>query len=225
MGRLARRLASLCAGLFALLAAVERFAPAAAASFRVGDFTFSDELGGFEILGVTGTGTTDDPFVIHERLYGPGEATIVIRRHRTPTGYAFVGDSIRICVRKVIVNATGRAWEGFDLELQEIRGQASVHGDGLSFDQLARFEDVRLAADRFAELRWRAEPYDRIHLRQGSVDPGGVLIVDFAITDVTPTPVFYLRQDPLLLTAEGPPGPRRTATAPLAAGRDQMRTP
>ena len=43
--------------------------PAKAAEFAAGEFIFSDELGGFRILSVSGTGTPSDPIVLEEEIY------------------------------------------------------------------------------------------------------------------------------------------------------------
>ena len=47
--------------------------------WEAGAYSFSDELGGFRIAGVCGTGTKDDPIVITEELNSAVPVTLVIR--------------------------------------------------------------------------------------------------------------------------------------------------
>src|SRR5215831_10795679 len=63
-------------GLVSALAFAEA---AVGAPISAGGLTFSDELGGFSILGVTGTGTLSDPFVVIEELHSSDDAVLVIR--------------------------------------------------------------------------------------------------------------------------------------------------
>ena len=56
--------------------------PGAAAhgdTFTAGGLTFSDELGGFRLISVSGTGTSADPIVIVEEVTDVGPAILVIR--------------------------------------------------------------------------------------------------------------------------------------------------
>src|SRR5262249_30519083 len=52
---------------------------AAAASLSASGLTFSDELGGFNIVSASGSGTLADPFVVVEEITGPQEPVLVIR--------------------------------------------------------------------------------------------------------------------------------------------------
>ena len=137
-----------------------------------GAYSFSDELGGFTITGISGTGSKDDPIVITEELNSSSPVTLVIRaddghaRHSrsaaTPDGFTYL--------RIVVLNNSGQAWVEFEFELQEIKDQPSMFGDGLSFDQRST-ESENIWSDSFAEFSRDFEPYDRLLFRDGKVDP------------------------------------------------------
>jgi hypothetical protein len=192
----AKLLASACA-----LAALS-LAEADGAEFFAGSFSFSDELGGFRIVAVTGEGTVRDPVVIVEEIEEAAPVTLVIRRHFD------INDPLRpgyapLVVEKVVLNRSVRVWAGFELELQERLRQPSVYGDGLSFNQFgAQPPDV--TADAFANHERLYEPYDRIRFSNGHVDPDAEVRFRFIITDPTPLLEFYLVQDPKLLSASLP---------------------
>ena len=99
---------------------------------------FSDELGGFTITGVSGTGTKDDPIVITEELNSASPVTLVIRatdRSCTRSRSAAMRRPASPHMRFVTLNNSGLAWVEFEFELQEIKDVPSMFGDGLSFDQ------------------------------------------------------------------------------------------
>lgn len=163
-----------------------------------GPFTFSDELGGFRITAVTGTGTKVDPIVITEELLSATPVTLVIRANRPIRPYDSASDDYVTGFthfRFVIQNASAQAWIEFEFELQEIPGKASVFGDGLSFDQ-RRVEGLDVTSDSFATFNRDFEPYDRLLFQNGKVDPKKVAGFSFMITDFTPRWEFYLVQDP-----------------------------
>lgn len=163
-----------------------------------GPFTFSDELGGFRITGVSGSGSKADPIVITEELLSATPVTLVIRANRPIRPYDssspdFVTGFTHF--RFVIQNASAQAWIEFEFELQEIPGKASVFGDGLSFDQ-RRVDGQDITSDSFATFSRDFEPYDRLLFQQGKVDPKKLAGFSFMITDFTPRWEFYLVQDP-----------------------------
>ena len=184
-------------GLFAALAPL---ADAAAGTWEAGSFRFSDELGGFEILSVTGTGVESDPVVVTERFTSPEPGTLVIRL--APDAMA---GFMRLAIVIVVINHSRRAWVGFDLELQEELHQPSVYVDGLSFDQMHVFTDRVFRSDRFTVYSDLTEPYDRVRFEGGHVDHGERVQMRFFITDVTPNREFYLLQEPQFLSASLPP--------------------
>lgn len=162
-----------------------------------GPFTFSDELGGFRITGVAGSGTKADPIVITEELLSATPVTLVIRANRPIRPYDAATDSVTgfTHFRIDILNASAQAWIEFEFELQEILGKASLFGDGLSFDQ-RRLDGVDVTSSAFATFSRDFEPYDRLRFLNGKVDPRESAIFNFMITDYTPRWEFYLVQDP-----------------------------
>ncbi len=204
-------------GLVLILAAVVPSTPRAA-SFTVSGLTFSDEMGGFSLISVSGSGTLLDPIVIVEEITGMGAAVLVVRGARERTRSRVEGviappSSITLAVIKVVLNGSDRPWAGFDLELRESEKKPSTYGDGLSFDQLGIFAGP-VGSNRFARGRRVDEPFDRVSFRDGHIDPGAAGRFNFFITDPTPTPRFFLRQIPLLLIAERPAPPPQLALRP-----------
>ncbi len=167
--------------------------------------TFSDELGGIEIIEGWGSGTRDDPFVIVEEIYEEGPAILVVRdldRHfgnRAGTGHL-----AGFTLIKVAHNRTKREWSAFEMELREWQEKTSNYGDGLSFGQ-AIGDDRFYAADRYAQAYQTDEPLDSVIFYDGLVRPGESVTMRIVVTDFSPSPVFYLLQ-------------RRNA--PLARGED-----
>jgi hypothetical protein len=165
--------------------------------FFAGAYSFSDEAGGFRILGVTGTGARDDPFVVVEELHSSSPVTLTIRttaplRPLDRSGLHANGD---LHMRIEAVNGSEQAWVEFEFELQEVRDRPSLFGDGLSFDQ--RKEDTQtISSDSFARFSRDFEPYDRLLYQDGHVDPRATAGFSFFITDFTPRSEFYLVQDP-----------------------------
>lgn len=164
---------------------------------RSGAYSFSDELGGFRILAVSGTGTRADPLVVVPELLSASPVTLVIRAETPIRAFAADGYFANGFVRLTVVarNASRLAWTEFEFELQEILGQPSVYGDGLSFDQ-RRADGANVSSGRFATFDRAFEPFDRLRFADGHVDPGDEAEFTFLITDFTPAPVFYLVLDP-----------------------------
>lgn len=168
-----------------------------------GGYSFSDELGGFRILSVSGTGTSTNPVVLEEEFFGTGPAILMIRRvlpDRVILDRRFAEDWRALTLIVRIHNATKRIWVGFDLELQEVLDKPSVYTDGLSFNQIgAQPPDV--VSDDFAGNVRIFEPYDRVRFRNGHVNPDTSVRIKVHITDPTPESQFYLLQDPQILYA------------------------
>jgi hypothetical protein len=190
------------AGTASLLLAVFLIATNARAEgggrvWAAGAYSFSDELGGFRILGASGSGRKDDPFVILEEFTSASPATMVIRATMPirPFDQSGIFASGFMHIRIVVLNNSGQPWIEFEFELQELRGQASVFGDGLSFDQ-RRDESGNISSDSFAQYSRDFEPYDRLLYRNGKVDPLRKAGFSFLVTDYTPRSQFYLVQDP-----------------------------
>ncbi|MDM9620906.1 hypothetical protein [Rhizobium sp. S96] len=168
--------------------------PADDGRWYAGAYSFSDELGGFRILSVSGTGTRDDPIEISEEMdQATPPVTLVIRAAKPSPLQSAEQSSFHL--RVTVVNQSGLAWIGFGFELQEIRGKPSDFDDGLSFGQTNPNPDF-ISSDRFARFVNRFESYDRLSFEDGYVDPLGRTNFGFFVTDVTPVPEFYLVQDP-----------------------------
>ncbi len=122
--------------------------------------------------------------------------TLVIRAIRPIQPFnSFGGANGFLHLRMDVLNNSGQAWVEFEFELQEILGKASVFGDGLSFDQRQSSTD-NISSDSFAEFSRDFEPYDRLLLRDGKVNPLQTASFSFLVTDFTPRMQFYLVLDP-----------------------------
>jgi len=88
--------------------------------FLAGPYSFSDELGGFTIRSVSGTGTRKDPVVIVEDLYSATPVTLVIRTTRPIRPFDNTGDYANgiLHMRLEARNAGGQGWVEFEFELQ-----------------------------------------------------------------------------------------------------------
>ena len=160
-------------------------------------YAFSAELGGFDIVGLSGLGTRADPIRIRGQVYEAMPVTLVIRAVKPLNPFAQPETHATgiLHFHLDIENASGLPWVGAEFELQEVLGQPSVYGDGLSFDQ-RRTGTYPVVSDKFAGNRQNFEPYDRILFEDGFADPGDTVAFRFLTTDLTPVPVFYLRFDP-----------------------------
>jgi hypothetical protein len=165
--------------------------------WQAGPYSFSDELGGFRITGVAGTGTHADPVVISEELNSATPVTLTIRTTRPIRPFDASGYYVNgiLYLRIEALNNSGLAWTEFEFELQEILGRPSVFGDGLSFDQRSK-NPTGIVSNNFAEFDRDFEPYDRLLFKNGKIDPLESGSFDFLITDYTPRWTFYLVQDP-----------------------------
>jgi hypothetical protein len=165
--------------------------------WQAGAYSFSDELGGFRIVSVSGKGTKDDPIVIQEEMNSASPVTMVLRTVRPirPFDYSGYYANGFLHVRIEVLNNSKLPWIEFEFELQERLGKASVFGDGLSFDQ-RRTESGNIWSESFVKYSRAFEPYDRLLFREGKVDHLGGASFNFMITDFTPRWEFYLVQDP-----------------------------
>lgn len=166
-------------------------------AWRAGAYAFSDELGGFRILSVSGRGTRADPIVLVQEFASASPVTLVIRAIGPVRAFAHEEGVANGFIRLVVVavNGSGLAWSQFEFELQETLGEPSVYGDGLSFDQNRRDGDG-IVSDAFGRFDRAYEPHDRLRFEDGFVDPGKQARFAFLISDFTPVAEFYLVQDP-----------------------------
>ena len=183
-----------------------------AAELTAGGFVFSDELGGFRLISASGSGTPQDPVVIVEEIDEVAPVTLIVRRLKPiESGPARLDSIAPLSLVKVVGNRSERVWAGFEIELQEILRRPSVYTDGLSFNQYAtKAPDV--SSDVFLENDRLFEPFDRVRFQTGHVDPEGRASFTLTITDPTPTAVFYIVQDPKLISVERPGEPRSFAS-------------
>lgn len=169
--------------------------------FIAGDYTFSDELGGFTISRVTGTGTREDPIVVEKSMRDTEPVIMVIRRNKDAgKTRKLVGSGrwIAVHIKLIVRNESRRVWQGFEIELQEILNKPSIRQDGLSFDQGA-LVPAAIVSNRFGASNMLFEPYDRIKFLEGHVNPMDLVDFKMHITDPTPVNTFYLLLDPEVL--------------------------
>jgi len=187
---------------------IARFAAAALAPLLVGagptddgqwlagGYAFTDELGGFRIVAIRGTGTRSDPVVLTQELYSASEMVLTIRAvGPLPPDAETARAGMVLYLELETMNASELAWVEFSYELQAHLGEPSTYGDGLSFDQ-AHAELGTISSNAFAAYSRDYEPYDRILFRDGKVDPRETAVFSFLITDLTPAYQFHLVQDP-----------------------------
>lgn len=166
--------------------------------WHAGPYSYSDELGGFAIIGISGSGrSADDPVVLVQELFSASPVTLIIRAERPTRPRNFFGDFAHgfIHIRLVTRNNSGMPWVGFEFELQERLCVPSTFGDGLSFDQRLT-ESGTITCDRFPEYSRDFEPADRLAFRGGTADPLEMVTFGFLISDFTPRWEFFLVQDP-----------------------------
>lgn len=186
-------------GAILLFAAVQASRVAAADGdklWQAGNYTFSDELGGFTIRSVAGSGSRNDPVVVVQELTSGSPVTLTIRAalDGAPTEQGNLASSA-LHLKLVVINRSGQAWVEFEFELQEILHRPSVFSDGLSFDQRQENEDG-ITSNVFSHYKRDFEPYDRLLFSEGKVDPGESAEFSFALTDFTPRWTFYIVEDP-----------------------------
>lgn len=192
-------LSRLAAAAVLFVPIAEGVADASDRGHRAGGLSFSDELGGFDLVAVTGTGAAEDPIVITQRLHGIAPAKLVIRLIRPPEPNplnAFQGNFLRAAISVITINESGLGWVGFEFELQQTIDMPSVYGDGLSFDQLNVFRQRPFSSNKFREMTRDLEPYDQVRFINGGVDPGDWARFDINIIDLTPVDIFYLQSWP-----------------------------
>jgi hypothetical protein len=164
---------------------------------RVNGITFSDELGGFEITGVSGAGTPADPFVVQENITSVSTDVVLVIKDIDPSIGNLVGThhAFAFVLNKVVTNKTPRAWTRFALELREMVETYSPYGDGLSFGQ-ASTAGRPYVSPQFLSSNETEEPYDQLEFSGGRIEPGATVSMTFVISDASPEAIFYLLQQP-----------------------------
>jgi hypothetical protein len=174
----------------------------AAASSAVADpitvegLTFSDELGNFRLVSVTGKGTYNDPFVVKEEITGPKDPVLVIKNFSASFGNR-VGTqrTAAFAMEKIVINKTTKTWQGFQVELREIETRPSTYEDGLSFGQASQLADDYVQSSMPNSQRLD-EPEDSLGFGGANIPPGGQATFRFIISDMSPVYRFYLVQRP-----------------------------
>src|SRR5262245_61697139 len=81
---------------------------------------FSDELGGFTIRALSGSGTEEDPFVLVEDVTGSTGAVLVIRGLSPAFGNRIATQHVAgFALTKIVTNRTTQVWRSYNLELRE----------------------------------------------------------------------------------------------------------
>ena len=163
--------------------------------WSAGRYTFSDEMGGFTIRAIGGTGTQKDPIVLTEEFHSATPVVLVIRTEQTSLRNPADDIGILFFLRVEAINGSGHPWVEFAFELQEQLNVPSDYGDGLSFYQPGDKKGA-IEAQGYAAFSDDFEPYDRMIFREGKVDPGANASFGFPVADFTPKRTFYLVQDP-----------------------------
>lgn len=194
---------------------------ALAATFEAGGLMFSDERGGFRLISVIGQGTPADPIVLVEEFSSLGPAILTIRPVGTPSSFSPTPARavLQRSLVKVVINLSAFRWSGFDLELRDGSGRASVYSDGLSFDQ-PRVVRHPLSSDRFADNRIQDEPFDRLRFDHGQVASDEAVRLSFNVVDLNPRPVFYLVQEPIILLTQRRLAPLATRITDASSASD-----
>jgi len=183
-------------GTALLAAALAVLHPVHADPITVEGITFSDELGNFRLVSVTGRGSAEDPFVVREEITGPNDPVLVIKGFSRDFGNR-VGTqhTAAFAMRKIVVNKTAKTWQGFQVELREIENRPSTYEDGLSFGQGSQVADDYVKSSMPNSQRLD-EPEDSLGFGGADIPPGGEATFDFVISDMSPIYRFYLIQRP-----------------------------
>jgi len=185
---------------------------------------FSDELGSFRLLSVTGAGSVDDPMIITEEVTGPEDPVLIIRGmsagfdNRIGSQHA-----VALAVRKIVVNRTDKTWHNYQMELRETPSRHSPYSDGLSFGQNSETA-LSYTKSSFPDVQRFDEPEDTLGFSGAMVAPGESAFFDFVISDTSPVPEFYLYQEPLQPISMQNETLGQTAAAGLSSGirKDRM---
>jgi hypothetical protein len=158
---------------------------------------FSDELGGFRLLSVTGTGSIADPFVIVEEIAGDRAVALLITGLTRDFGNR-VGTQhvVSFAMRKIVVNRSDRVWRHYQMELREVPTRRSPYEDGLSFGQNSEL-GLAYVASNFPDRQRFDEPEDTLGFGGATILPGERAEFSFIVSDMSPIFKIYLFQIPL----------------------------
>jgi len=179
-------------------------APSAAPISHQG-LVFSDELGGFDLVEVSGTGTLEDPITVVERVTGDRPITLTIRNFSRDFGNRIGSQHVAaFAMRKIVINASGHVWRNYQMELREVTTRHSPYGDGLSFGQNS-YIGSHYTKSSFPKSQRFDEPEDTLGFSGMEVAPGEQAEFSFIVSDMSPVSVFYLLQIPLQPLSQNEP--------------------
>lgn len=186
----------------------------AAAPIAHGGLIFSDEMGGFRLISVSGTGTLEDPIVVVEEITGDRAVALTIRNFGRDFGNLIGSQHIAaFAMKKIVINKSQRVWRNYQMELREVTTRHSPYGDGLSFGQNS-FIGTNYTRSSFSNVQRLDEPEDTLGFSGGDVAPGERAEFSFIVSDMSPVSVFYLMQLPLQpLSNVAPTGDAEWASA------------
>ncbi len=165
---------------------------------------FSDELGGFNLVSVSGQGTLEDPFVVTEEVSGDREIILTIRNFSRDFGNRIGSQHVSaFAMKKVVINKSNRVWRNYEMELREVTTRHSPYGDGLSFGQNSFIGSTYVESD-FPRVQRFDEPEDTLGFSGADITPGSKAEFRFIISDMSPVSVFYLMQVPLQPLSSNP---------------------
>ena len=170
---------------------------------------FSDELGGFELVDVSGSGTLDDPITVVERVTGDRAITLTVRNFGRDFGNRIGSQHVAaFAMRKIVINDSSHIWRNYQMELREVTTRHSPYGDGLSFGQNS-YIGLHYTKSNFPKVQRFDEPEDTLGFSGMEVTPGERAEFSFIVSDMSPVSVFYILQVPLQPLSDNGP-----ATAP-----------
>lgn len=162
---------------------------AEAARLRLGDVSFEEVSGNFQI---TGGSRNSEFYTIYQDVTGP-DVNLLMRIE----GFDDLYDSgyVGIRVQSIVRNLTGTPWIFFDHELRESQNTPSPEADGLSFAQ--GYTSIRpFTSDLLPLANEVIDVRDFVNFSGGIVQPGQTVTFIYAITDNSPEDRFFLLQRP-----------------------------
>lgn len=181
---------------FAVICIASRFAVgvATANEIRLGGITFASASDNMRLIGASGSGTLQDPFIVREEVIQEGDVVLQIRIDDPDFGSRVATlHAVGFALRKQVVNNTERTWDYFSMELEFKSGQGSDYYDGLSFGQSTAVNRP-FSSNAFRHVEDMAEPRDMVRFSGGKVVPGQLAEFQIAITHTGPIPKFFLVQ-------------------------------
>lgn len=168
---------------------------------------FSDEMGGFRVVSVSGTGTLEDPITVIEEVTEPQRNIVLTIRGFGRDFGNRVGTQhlAAFAMRKIVRNASDRVWRNYQMELREVPTRRSPYGDGLSFGQNSTAGES-YPSSNFPRIQRLDEPEDSLGFSDSEIAPGAEANFRFIVSDMSPVSQFYVVQIPLQPLSRHEPG-------------------